>query len=138
LAIAPREAGLRLSCPYPCVNDDRKFAISLVPMQVQKPFKYLFDFGESHQFQIVLVAVRKPVPDMVLPKISDQPPSSWWTTDFDLFDKQKETDLKWMNYILGAAPKSIAIYFPQFLADPSYGTTYLDRLNLHACGLTVK
>lgn len=50
-------------------KDDYEFSISTMPIQVGKPFKYVFDFGDNNEFQVVLLKIEEPGGQ--LPRIID-------------------------------------------------------------------
>ena len=66
------------------------------------------------------------------PKVQtpDEPPYSWWTQNFTLFETQKEVDNNLISkFLQNNSTKTIILYFPQFLGDTtSYGFTYIKRL----------
>jgi len=40
--------------------DDEKHSVSSIPIQIGKPFKYIFDFGANVEFQITLLKIEEP------------------------------------------------------------------------------
>lgn len=49
--------------------DDTKHSISSIPIQIGKPFKYIFDFRANVEFQVTLLKIEEPQTE--LPAVID-------------------------------------------------------------------
>jgi hypothetical protein len=100
------------------------------------PLECLTIYKKSNWTRVGAIYLHPSSPENPLVVTPDVPPiwpnksHSWWTDNFTLFASQKYIDEMMLNRALSAhTAKSIAVYFPQFLADVDvFGTKYLEEL----------
>jgi hypothetical protein len=98
-------------------------------LDITKYYTQLIHFN-SRWTRVGAIYLHPSSPEIPLVLTPDEPLNSWWNLNFSLFASQKYIDEMMLNRALSAdISKSLAIYFPQFLADvDAFGTKYLEEL----------